>query len=206
MCARLRRRTIAASVLPMIIAAAVAVSGWAWPGWMRGSGGSAFGIAVLVLAVAFCAVVVRRAQAWARASIEADRWSELWSAHVPQQGPEPWSTDTSAGWSAGEGAVAADAWVAGVCAEPAPIFKPRSSIPLIRRTRQYSPFVLPLRATSGPMAAGHAVVVHGRPDRAQPAADDRIVVRALAARGPILIGRLDDGVVFASDRWIAGIG
>jgi hypothetical protein len=31
-------------------------------------------------------------------------------------------------------------------------------------------------------------------------------VLALQPRGPILIGRLDDGAVFAADRWTVGTG
>ncbi|MEO7124530.1 MAG: hypothetical protein ABI382_08215 [Nakamurella sp.] len=184
--ARVGKRTISAGVLPAVVAAALAITGWAWPGWFAGSAGTTFGMIAVALAVLAAAVLLRRSRMWVRAGRDARVWAEQWD--VGEISPR----------------AAVDGWVKAVCGAPAPLYLGRGSVPMFRRRRKLAPTILPLRTASGPLAAGHAVVVHARADGAALTQKDQIVVKALGARGPILIGRIDDGAVFAADRWTAG--
>lgn len=188
---RVRRRTALAGVVPATCGAMLALAGWAWPGWLIGRTGAVVGGLTVALCLVAAAALLRRAYWWRQAESDATAWSTGRAAGVisalrAQPGPT--------------------GWVTGVCGAPAPLHRGRGSIPMFRRERRLPPVVLPLRTSAGPLAAGYAVVVHARTDRALPAPGDRLQVRVLAPRGPILIARLDDGVVFAADRWSFGPG
>lgn len=183
---RIRRRTAAASLLPLAAGAGLAAAAWWRPGSVAGRGG----IFLAALAVAFLALaavmLLRRARWWAAAAGQVDGWTQEWAAGAVSAAGAP------------------PGWVTAVCGAPVPLHPGKGAIPLLRRQRRLPPCVLPLRTASGPLAAGRAVVVHARRDGALPARGDQIQVWALAPRGPILIGRLADGAVFAADRWTAG--
>lgn len=184
--ARLRRRTAMAGVAPVTVGVVLAVTGWVLPGWLIGPVGAAVGVLLLILVAAAAGVLFRRAGLWAAAEAAATQWAERWSGDAAHAAP--------------------DGWVTAVCGAPAPLHAGRGAIPMFRRARRLPAVVLPLRAVSGPLAAGDAVVVHARRDGATPAHGDRLQVQALRPRGPILIGRLEDGAVFAADRWTVGAG
>jgi hypothetical protein len=181
---RMRRRTAGAGVIPLVCAIVLAGSGWFWPAWFSGSAGTLLGGLVVVLLLSATAVLLRRASLWRQAEAESETWVSAW-AGADRAVPD---------------------WVKAVCGEPTPLFAGRGAIPMLRRERRFPSRVLPVRTASGPLAAGFAVVVHARTDGAFPAPSDRIRVLALQPRGPILIGRLDDGAVFAADRWTVGAG
>lgn len=185
-CARVGKRTASASLIPAFVAAALAFTGWAWPGWSVGATGIVIAVVAVAAAVFGTVVLVRRSRLWAQAEREARKWEAQWSAGgVSEQSPP-------------------EGWVRAVCGAPAPLFRGRGAVPMLRRTRTLAPVVLPLRTASGPLAAGHAVVVHARSDGAVLEEQARILVRTVQRRGPILIGRVDDGALFAADRWTAG--
>lgn len=185
---RLRRRTGAAAVLPLVCAAVLAVSGWMWPAWLRGGGGLVFGALAVAVCLLAAGVLLKRARRWRGARAACDDWAQGWV----------------------NGAVSARSvpagWVKAVCTSGVPLHSGRGTVPMLRRERRYRSRVLPLKAVSGPLAAGEAVVVHARPDGAMPGRGDQLQVRVLHPRGPILIGRLEDGAVFAADRWSLAMG
>jgi hypothetical protein len=185
---RLTRRTAAAAAGPVVCAAALAVSGWGWPAWLSGLGGSVLGLIAVALCLLAAGVLLGRARRWRAAQADADAWVRGWAAGAVSARAVP------------------DGWAKAVCATGVPLHSGRGAIPMLRRERRFRSGVLPLKAVAGPLAAGQAVVVHARADEAMPKRGDQIQVRALQPRGPILIGRLEDGAVFAADRWSLGAG
>lgn len=184
--ARVRRRTSVAASLPMTAGLLLALTGWWWPGWFAGRSGFFIGglaVAVLLLAAG---ALVRRARLWARAVDEAAIWSR----------------------GCLDGAISVRAvpagWVKAACGAPVSLHAGRGSVPMVRRERRFASQVLPLKTVYGPLSAGQALVVHARADGAMLVRGDQIQALVLQSRGPILIGRLDDGAVFAADRWAAG--
>lgn len=185
---RLRRRTATAAVIPLACAAALAVSGWVWPAWFAGTDGVVLGGLAVALCLFAAGVLLHRARRWHQARAEADAWVRGWAEATVSARLVP------AGWAKA------------VCTTGVPLHSGRGAIPMLRRERRFRSGVLPLKAVSGPLAAGVAVVVHARRDGDMPKRGDQIQVVALRPRGPILIGRLDDGAVFAADRWSIGAG
>lgn len=222
-CARLARRTAAASWLPLACALAVGLTGWLWPGWATNLSGMVLCAVVVGASALVTAVVARRTRQWRIAAAEANRWTQWWRTEVRSSdfgdnGPavdsgvpgEERIRDDAAEFTDAEGEPGSDrpsaGWVTAACGDPTPLHSGRGTIPLLRRQRQFPPHVLPLRTVTGPLASGFAVIVHGRPDRALPERDDRISAWVYGPRGPILIGRHADGAVFAADRWTVGTG
>lgn len=183
---RLSRRTAAAAILPLTVGVLLVLTGWLWPHWFTGRTGSLIGGLAAALLLLATGVLLRRARRWGRAALASASWSRDCLAGEVSAGSMP------------------PGWVKAVCGEPVPLHSGRGSIPLVRRQRRFASWVLPLKTAGGSLAAGHAVVVHARPDGAMLARGDPIQVLALQPRGPILIGRLDDGAVFAADRWTTG--
>jgi hypothetical protein len=185
---RLRRRTGAAAVLPLACAAALVVSGWMWPAWLHGWGGFVFGALGVAVCLLAAGVLLNRARRWRGARTACDEWVR------GRAGGAVSARSVPAGWAKA------------VCTSGVPLHSGRGTVPMLRRERRFRSRVLPLKAVSGPLASGEAVVVHARPDGAMPGRGDQLQVRVLHPRGPILIGRLDDGAVFAADRWSLAMG
>lgn len=183
---RVRRRTAAAAVVPLTLGVLLVLTGWFWPGWLKHQSGFFIGGLVVALVLLAAGALLRRAGWWESAALEAATWTRACVAG------EVSPSCLLPGWSKA------------VCGTPVPLHSGRGSIPLVRRRRRFASWVLPLKTADGPLAAGYAAVVHARSDGAMPERGDRIQVLTLRPRGPILIGRLDDGAVFAADRWTAG--
>lgn len=185
--ARLRRRTALAAWVPLTLLAVVAVTAWGRPGWA--TSGSAFGVAVLACALCSLAAgaLIRRAARWRTATEAAAQWARRWQHGTGAAAPIP------------------DTWRDAACGDPKPLHTGKA-LPVVRRERRLPAVVLPLRVSGGVLAEGQAVIVHARGDRLLPGRGDVLQVLVLGRRGPYLIGRVADGVVFAADRWMVGVG
>lgn len=177
--ARVRRRTANVVVLPGGLAAVLVVGGWLWPRWFAGLGPSLLGGLAVALCLLAAALLAHRAHLWTLAGEAARDWPP-----VADRDPAP----------------ADERWVRGTCAEPRALHA-TGGPSLWRRARRHPRQVLPLRTDRGSLAAGEAVTLHGRRDAVLPRAGDALRVRAIAARGPFLIGRPSDGALFVADRW-----
>lgn len=174
--ARVTRRTRLAAGLPIAVAVVVAAAAWGWPGSATG----ASGVAIVAVAVAIlltpAVVLLRRVRLWTVAAKRATEWT-------------------------GSTAQGHGNWAKAVCGPPVPLFKPAGSGSLLRRARKLPPVVVPVRAESGPLQRGEAVIVHARADGLIPESGDVLAVAAVSRRGPFLLGRAADGALFVADRF-----
>lgn len=170
---RVRARTTFAGLTMMCATALFALTGWVWPAWLAGGPGLAIGVVVVAAAGGMGLMLLRRARLWGVAAVRASSWA---------------------------GDLGGPGWVKAVCGQARPMRR-NSGPPMLRRVSKHAQIVLPLRAQSGPLSAGEAVMVHARADALAPTRDDDLLVYAVTARGPILIGRPADGVLFVADRW-----
>jgi hypothetical protein len=172
----------------LVVGAVLAVSGWVWPAWFAGWGGAVLGGLGVLVCLFAAGVLLRRAFRWRDARAESNAWVRGWASGTVSARAVP------------------NGWAKAVCATGVPLHSGRGAIPMLRRERRFRSGVLPLKAVSGPLAGGEAVVVHARMDGLMPTRGDQLQVFAMQRSGPILIGRLDDGAVFAADRWTLGAG
>ena len=188
---RVRRRTAGAAVGAGVLAVALAALGWGWPGWFAGAAGAVIGGCAVLACAAGAAMLARRAVLWSRAGLLVARVG---------RGEPP---DPGAGSASGSGGISDSSGSSGSVASCGPAVPLRRSLPGAFRVRRNGlpASVLPLRARSGPLAEGRAVIVHPRTDQLLPRPGDSIEVHALGPRGPFLIVRAGDGAVFAADGW-----
>jgi len=173
---RVRSRTASAAVVAASFTALLAVLGWLAPGWFVGSAGAVIGGGAVAVCVAGVTVLAGRCARWSQAAELAG----LLAASVPGAAPPG---------------------VPARCGTPVRLHQPRTGLQRWSRPRLPAHLV-PIRAAGGPLAAGHAVVVHPRPDALLLDPEDSIEVHALGRRGPFLIVRTADRAVFAADRWV----
>jgi hypothetical protein len=173
--ARLRTRTALAGAGLLLLAGILAALGWGWPGGLTGAAGTVIGAVVVAAPTVGAALLVRRAVLWGRANRMSSRLTG--------------DPVTATGLPA-------------VCGSPVPLHPVRPGTPPIRTGRRLRASVMPVRTVTGPLSGGQAVLVHARSDSLLPRPEDSIDVHALGRRGPFLLHRSEDGVVFAADRWL----
>jgi hypothetical protein len=172
--ARVRNRTAGAAASLLVLSGILAALGWGWPGGLSGAAGAVIGAVVIAVLVVAAGILLRRAALWARAARLAARVFD--------------DPVTAGGLPA-------------VLGTPVSLHPVRPGTPPIRAGRRLRASVLPIRTVGGPLSGGRAVLVHARPDSLLPRPEDSIRVHALGSRGPFLLCRSADGVVFAADCW-----
>ena len=185
---RVMRRTTAATGIAGAITILLAVLGFLAPGWFVGLVGASIGGCAIALCAAGTVVLARRTALWSRAARLARALAD---------GHATGGTVTDAIGLRGPGATAR-------CGEPIRLHRPGAGLQMWSR-RRLPTQLLPVRADSGPLASGRAVIVHPRPDSLLPGPGDSIEIHAMGRRGPFLILRPDDGAVFAADCWVLSV-
>lgn len=173
---RLERRNLLVGAGWGLLSGVLAVIFWWWPAVITTVFGHVISIVAVGLGIGAAGVFVRRSRLW---HVVAD---EL-------------TADAS-------GSQSSPLWILGVCGPSAELRSGVTDIRIIAQARKNPAAIVPIRAVSGQLADGQAVLVHGQPHMELPAPGQQLYIRVFRPRGPYLLRHAVTGEIFAADRWM----